>query len=462
MKHGSHLALLAVLIAASAAASAQDVNVYSTTMVQNWEQNLPGFDKSKFLPATEFLGVDATKLGSDKLSLHLYGWGARDFQDQSMPASKTDGDLTYCYLDYHFDQANADIKAGRFTVNQGVGNEQIDGISARTDLRGGFSISAFGGQPVIYKNMASNPQQDITYQRNMIFGTRLAYQIPKMGEVGFSYLQDGSHAAKDLYVPEPIDYTRKQAGVDMKLAPCSFITFTGRTVFDVASHPISEASATPSSIAEHDYSATFRITPQVTATGQFIERNFFAYYAGSTLPNLFNMNERGMFKATGGNVTWLPIENLSLIADVRRTDREIYGDATRYGLDARYNFTAVHVLAGAGFHKVNAFDVVTVDPYSQAYSLSHSEARAWAMLTRGDFSASLDAIQFHYTDSASNPNLHGKAMESEYVASLGYQLSTAFKASADLTYEDTAFYQKQVMGLLRVEYRFGFKGLGGK
>ena len=460
MKPSTHVALLATLICASACA--QDVNVTSTTMAQMWKQDTPGFDKATYLPTTEYLGIDATGLGCEALALHLYGWGTQDLQDQSMVGGKNAGNLTYGYLQYSFNQANANIKAGRFTVNQGVGNEQVDGVSARTDLRYGFSVSAFAGLPVIYKNLSNNPQNDISFQRNLIFGSRVAWQIPRMGELGVSYLQDGTSAAKDLPIPEPVDNTRKQVGTDVHLDPCSFIDITGRTVFDIAKHPDALPGTEPSSIAEHNYVATFKLAEQLRVSGTYIERNFYAYYAGSTLPSLFNMNEKGMFTSTGGSVTWGARPNLQVVADLRRTDRETYGNTTRIGADVRYSWAEKHILAGAGYHKINAFDVTSVDPAFQSYSLSHSELRAWVMAEKGALSASLDGIRLHYADAGINPNLNTKSNEFEVVGSVGYQVSTGLKVSGDLSLEDSPLYDKQVMALLRVEYRFGFTAKGGK
>lgn len=460
MKHQNRMALLAALVAATA--SAQDVNVYSTTMAQMWKAETPGFDKGTYLPATQFLGIDANKLGSEAVSLHLYGWGRTDLQDQSTAGGKNAGNLTYGYLQYSFDRANAEVKAGRFTVNQGVGNEQVDGVSVRTDLIGGFTFSLFAGKPVIFKNLGSLPQKDIDYQRDFMFGSRLSYRISRMGELGISFLQDGSTSAKDLVIPSTIDYSRKQMGADVKLTPFSFFDFSGRTVFDVAQHYDPQPAPERSNIAEHDYSAVVRAAETLSIRGTFIQRNYYAYFAGSTLPSLFNMNEKGQFKATGASVTWGPIANLQVVADLRRTNRELYGNTTRAGAELRYHFTEQHLLAGAGYHKVNAFEVKLVDSLTPSFSVSHSEMRAWVMLEKGKLSASLDAIRLHYADAGRNPSLNGKANESQLVGSLGYQMATSLKLSGDLSLADTPFYKKQVMGLLRAEYRFGFASKGGK
>ena len=460
MKHTTQVALLATLMAATA--SAQDVTVTSTTLAQDWKQDTPGFTKASLAPITEFLAIDASKLGSEKLSMHLYGWGMKDMQDQSAIGGKSAGNLTYGYLQYSFDRANAELKAGRFTVNQGVGNEQVDGVSARTDLKGGFYVSAFGGTPVVFKNLSNLPQDQITLQRDVIFGGRLAWRMPKTGELGVSFLEDGSQPASDL-TNQAADYTRRQVGADIRLSPTSYFDFSGRTVFDVAKHPdaLPGMDAHPK-IAEHDYQATVRFSDTLTATGNFVERNFYAYFAGSTMPSLFNMNEKGLFRATGGNVTWGVTTGLQLVADLRRTDRELYGSTTRAGADLRYKFDSANLMVGAGYHKVNAFNVAMVDQQVPAFSLTHSEARAWAIYEKGNLSASLDGIVFHYTDADLNPSLNGKGTETQLVGSLGYKLGEAFKVSGDLSVADTAIYTKQVMGLVRLEYRFGFASKGGK
>jgi len=455
MKHPIPLVLLGTLF--TVAAPAADLNVTTTTIAQQWKQDTPGFDKANFLPATEFLGVDATGLGSQNLSLHLFGWGTRDLQDPSSVEGKGTGNLTYGYLQYNFDQANAAIRAGRFIITQGAGNEQLDGISARTDLRGGFNISAFTGAPVAYKNLSANPQAEIGNQQNMMFGTRLGLRLPRTVEIGVSYLQDGSNTSIEASATTP-NYTRKQMGADLHLAPCTWFDVTGRTLWNLAQYV---NLGVPSRVAEDDYSLNLKLSETVKVSGQFVERNLASYFAGSTLPNLFNASAAGVFKATGGSLTWTPGGPVQLVVDARRTARENYGDSTRCGADLRFTFSG-GLLAGGGFHRVNAFRVVQVDPANQSYSLSHDEARVWAMWTKGAWVASLDAIRFMYADAAVNPDLNFKSSETEVVGGLGCQLSAGLKVSGDLTYETTPIYTKQVMGLLRVEYRFGLTGLGGK
>ena len=116
MRRRASVAVLSALMASGA--WGQEVSVYGTTMAQMWKAGTPGFEKATFTPLTQFLGIDATNLGTERLSLHLFGWGRTDLADQSVPGGKSAGDLTYGYLQYRFAEANAEIKAAPPIVAQ--------------------------------------------------------------------------------------------------------------------------------------------------------------------------------------------------------------------------------------------------------------------------------------------------------------------------------------------------------
>lgn len=460
MKRRTYVALLATLM--SATAWGQEVSLYGTTMAQMWKQEIPGFDKATFTPATQYLGIDATKLGSDRLSLHLFGWGRTDLGDSSrFDGSKTGGYMNYGYLRYRFDQANAEIKAGRFTVHQTTGFEQVDGVSARTDLRDGFTVSAFAGKPVLFKTVDPRNQTDYGFQRDFILGARIGLRLPQIGEIGMSYLQDGTKAAKDLDIPSPVDYTRQQLGTDILIAPVPFFDFRGRTIFDIANHA-APAAGSPgrSRIAEHNYTATAKIGGQVTVSANIAERNFFAYFAGTNLPSLFRQDERDMFKGWGGSVTWNTPWAIQLVADYRHMNRETYGVVNRVGGELRWANSEKTILAGAGLRYVNAAKTLLVDASAPYRSLKHAEARVWGMTTRGKFTASLDGILQRYSEA--NPYLAGLTNVYEVVGSLGYQATTNVKVSGDLSRGSTPVAKGETRGLLRAEYRFGFSKKGGQ
>ncbi len=387
--------------------------------------------------------------------------GGSDLADKSVPDDQTSGNLTYGYLEYRFPQANAEIKAGRFAINQGVGIEQVDGVSGRVDLRGGFQLSAFGGRPVWYKTRDAVSQKDYEFQRDMIAGARISLRMPKVGEIGVSYLQDGTKAAKDLTIPSNVDYSRRQVGLDMRIAPVASFDFMGRTVFDIASHPdVLPGHPTPSKIAEHDYTVTVKAIEKLTVTGAYVERNFFAFFAGTNLPSLFRQDERDKFKATSGSVAWGSVASILVTADFKHTQRESYGATNRIGADVRWAMDGLKLRSGFGYHKVTADEVKLIDSVRPSYSLSHSQLRAWVMYDKGKLSTSLDAL-LHAFDDKNNPHLNGQSNIYEVVGSLGYQATPNLKVSGDLSYGANPLAKKEVMGLLRAEYRFTSATKGG-
>jgi hypothetical protein len=437
----------------SASAWGQEVSLYGTTMAQMWKEGTPGFDKATFTPATQYLGIDATKLGTENLSLHLFGWGRTDLSDvSSFDGKKTGGYLNYGYLQYRFDRANAEIKAGRFTVNQSTGFEQVDGVSARTDLVNGFTVSAFAGKPVLYKTVDPVTQKDYDFQRDVMFGARLGWRMGRMAEVGLSYLQDGSKSAKDLAVPSTTDYTRKQLGADISFTPISTFDVRGRTVADVRNER--------TQIAEHDYTATVKLGSQVSLAGNYAARDFQYFFVGTNLPSLFRQNENDAFRGMGGKLTWLTATSFQMSVDYRHMHRDTFGDANRIGTDLRWDFKEKTVLVGVGAHVVNADAGKTVDPAAPYKSISHREARVWTMVSKGRFTASLDGIVQHYE--SGNPYLAGMRLVYEGVGSLGFQATSNVKVSGDISYGSNPVAKHETRGLLKAEYRFGTAKKGGK
>jgi hypothetical protein len=465
-------ALLMTLV--SAVSWAQEVNVYSTTFAQYYKQDVPGLDRQAYTPLTEFLGIDATGVGVENLSLHLFGWGNFDLGEQTRLDGKTTGSLTYGYVRYRFDRANGEVQAGRFAINHGLGYEQIDGITGRVDLKGGFSISAFGGRPVLYGVQELNaPELDqkheYEYQRGAIVGARLAYRLAKMGELGVSFVQDGSAGSTSYYdrpgVNQPYDYRRRLVGGDVYIVPMASLLFTGRMVFDMADHDINDALVdwdSASKIAEHDYSLAYRLANGFSAKVGYAERNFQAYYGGSNLPSLFSTFEKDRHQSYSGSASYADASFGELSTDYRHISRETFGDADRVGFEYRLPKIADKIGGGLGYHRVDTAKVKWVDPLRLSYSLSHHEIRAWAMCGAEKLSASLDGIAQMFDDDG-NPSLNGQSSLYEVIASLGIKPTENLRVSADVAYGSTALAKSEARGTVRVEYRFGFNvGRGGK
>jgi len=461
MRLSTHALLLAAL--AAGPLCGQDINLYSTTLFQYWNQSPPGFDKSTCEPATQFLSLDATGFRQDSLSFHFLGWGRTDLADQSRAEGKTMGEFSYGYMKYRGPEGNLEAQLGRFAVNQGMTIEQVDGASFRADLIGGFTFYAFGGKPVLYRTSSAAAQQDYDYQRDVIFGGRLGKRFLRIAEVGLLFLQDGSTPAKNLNGHNQVDYTRRQLGVDLRLTPHTAVDFTGRTVFDIAAHmdPAPGTQVNTSRIAEHDYNLGVRISPLYSVNATYTQRNYQAYYAGSIMPSLFNPNEMGAFRSQGLYATLGSATSWQGVVDYKRTHRDSYGDATRFGGELRRYPTEAGFQYGFGFHRVNADNVPFSGAFITSYGLSYRELRAWVMYEKQRFTASLDGIHHHFDD-ADNPNLNGQTSVYEVVASLGYQATPNFKVSGDLIQGVTPLLKKETMALLRADYHFGMALKGGK
>jgi len=467
MGTGRKATLLIVLV--SAVSWAQEVNVYSTTFAQYYKQDVPGMDRSSYLPLTQFLGIDATGLGLDNLSLHLFGWGNFDLGEQTRLDGKNTGSLTYGYVRYRFDRANGEVQAGRFAISHGLGFEQIDGVTGRVDLKGGFSVSAFGGRPVLHDVPEPGQQYEQEYQRDAIVGARLAYRLAKMGEMGVSFVQDGGFGSMSYYgrpgVDQPYDYRRRLVGGDIYIVPVAPLLFTGRTVFDVADHDINAAHVdwgSASNIAEHDYSLAYRFTGNFSAKVNYAERNFQAYFGGSNLPSLFSTFEKDRHRSCSGNVTYADAKYGELSVDYRHINRETYGNAVRFGFDFRLPKIADRMTGGLGYHRVDAADAKWIDPLRPFYGLSHHEIRAWAMYGTDKLNASLDGIAQFFDDEGS-PGLNGQSSLYEAVASFGVRPTENLRVSADAAFGTTSVAKSEARGMLRVEYKFGFNvGRGGK
>lgn len=451
MKQSTRMVLLATI--ATTGAWAQDFSVESQTFLQMQRQEAPGLDARTYLPATEFLAIDANRLGTEALSLHLFGWGYKDFKEATAPdGSKSGGDLSYAYLEYRFKQANAQLKAGRFAVSQGAGIDQVDGVSGSTDLRGGFSVSGFVGTPVLYRTEPGAAQTDYRKQNDVIYGGRLAKRWAKVGELGVSYVQEGSKRAKDFTTPQQGDFTRRQVGVDLRFVPVAKLEVSGHTLLNVqtALNPPADGKH----LAENDYAVTYRIKPTVVLTGTYTERNLESYFAATNLPNLFREDVHDRQRAFGGNLALGPADALQVVVDYRQTRRDTYGKANRYGADLRWAVPEAKIKAGGGLHRVSADDLtVAAGPVPSIYGMSRFETRAWVMFEGKRCSASLDGIWYRFSDSA-NPALNGRSDVSQVVGSVGFRPVPDLSVSGDLSYGVNAYYQRETSGLLRAIYRF--------
>lgn len=405
-------------------ASAAELGVDGMTIVRFEERSVPGFAKEKVIPATQFLRVDAERLGGRDLSFHLYGWGRADLEGRSSNAGTTEGDLTYAYLDYRLPSANGALKLGRFFVFEGVAAEQLDGVSARIDLQKGFTAALFGGAPV---KLDSNDKGDY------VVGGRVSYRAAGVLELGASALREGGAATgrtDDLK-----DY-RELAGVDLWLAPHRMVELTGRTSYNLATE----------GVAEQSYLLLVKPSNVLSVSGEYNENSFKDYFASTNLRSLFNPDTGDRLRSYGGSVTYAVAKPVQLIANFRRINYAgaNRGNAYRYGAEAKATLADNKLRSGLSYNRNDAAnDAVN----------SYHEIRAYALYDASGYFCSLDAITQLYDDP-----IDTKDTGYELAGSLGYRVLPNLSVSGDLSFGSNPRLTEELRGVLRATYNFAHEG----
>jgi hypothetical protein len=418
------LAVCIILSPAVVSAAGFNLNVEGNTIFRFEQRSVPGLAKQNLAPATQFLRADLDNIGDGNLSLHLYGWGRLDLADKSTSEGSTDGDLSYAYLSYRLPRANAEIRAGRFFIYEGVANEQIDGISARADLQKGMTLSLFGGAPV-----------RLDWSKNKgdyIVGGRGSWRLPGILELGVSGLREGG------VVIDPASGAtddRKMVGGDIWLAPFRATELSGHTFYN----------ASTGGIAEQSYFLTVKPLKVVTVSAVYNEQHFNDYFFYSNLRSLFNPVNGGDLKSYGGGVTVIVAPPVEITADYRRYNRtsdvstDNNGNSDRYGAEARVTLFDRKVRSGFSYHRSDG---------ASGFN-SYAEVRGYCLYDANRYVVSLDAIDQYYRNSVS-----GKKNAFEVIASTGIRIMPELALSGDLSYGQNPRLNDELRGALRLTYNY--------
>ena len=408
-------------------AGAVDVGIDSTTLVSFQQQSVPLFSKQLFAPATEFLGVDMSKLGDGNLSFHLYGWGRADLADKSTSEGRTDGDLAYAYLKYRFPSANGQIRLGRFIVNEGVAIEQIDGISARADICRTFGLSVFGGVPV-------KPDWYKKGKGEYIYGGRANVRLGGILDLGVSALQEGRVVVNQLTGEKR---NRDLVGGDVWFSPFRMVELAGHTFYN----------ATTKGVAENSYLLTVKPVKTVTLTGEYNKNRLKDYFAFSNVPQIFNPNTGDRLESYGGSASWKILKPLEVIGDYKHYRRDSVGKSDRYGADVRYSLMDNQVRTGVAFHRSSGADGIN----------AYNEYRGYVTYRGQKYQGSIDGIA-HCFDAA----VYGKHNAYGVTASAGYRIMPDLVLSGDLGYGADPRQTNDLRGLIKLTYNFNYMDKGAK
>ena len=437
MKNACCTLLCAVSLAAiSSGVLAADVTVDSSTLLGIARRDVSGASKETLLPATQFLGLTADKLAGGNLSLHLYGWGRADLADESYNNDKNTGTLTYGYLQYRFNQAGSNIRAGRLFVREGIVNEQIDGISARTDLPGGFGLSAFGGAAVHTVKLSGEKSDG---KGDTLYGGRVNYRYKGLLEVGLSGVFES--AAPALVTHTAREYRR--VGGDIWITPVKTVDIIGHSSYN----PETEQ------IAEHSYLLNVKPLRRLVLAGEFNQQREISYLNTPLRFSAAVLNPNDKSSSIGLIVSYEINKNLEMAADYKRYSRE-FGSAERFGGEARVNYKDNSIRGGIGYHYLNAGEGFAIGTNPTA---SYHELRCYAMSDTKSYFTAVDLLGYLFKE-----KIYGESSAWEATTSLGYHITPALALSGDLSYGRNPQFTEEAKALLRLTYSRTYNGIGGK
>lgn len=424
------------------AALSAEISVDATSVVRFEQRDYTGFGTKDYAPATQFLGLDADKLGDGNLSLHLYGWGRADIQDKSYNNNQFDGNLTYGYLQYRFKAANADIRAGRFFVHEGIVNEQIDGASFRTDLPFGFGFSAFGGANV---HTAKLYNQDTDGKGDANVGGRINYRYKGVLELGFSgqYETDAPalKSPSNPLIPLPVRNHRTIGG-DAWFSPHRSVEIMGHLSYNTETK----------GVAEQSYLMNVKPLKHLVLTGEYndLRENDYFYTGLRFSQTALNPDVRS--HSIGGKASYEISKNVEVAGDYKRYTRDS-GNADRYGGELKLSFMDNSVRGGFGYHYLRAGNQFAPVSYAGA---SYHAVRGYAMHDSKTYFAALDGIGYIFKE-----KVYNEQAAWEGTISLGYHITPRLAASGDFTYGRNPQFTEEMRGLVRLTYNMTFDSKGG-
>jgi hypothetical protein len=420
---------------------AAEISVDSTTLVRFEQRDVSGSSKQNLVPATQFLGLDADKLADGNLSLHFYGWGRYDLADKSFNDDRGDGGFTYGYLQYRFNKANAEIRAGRFFVHEGIVNEQVDGVTARTDLPFGFGVSAFGGATVHTSHLFGENSDG---KGDGLFGGRASYRYKGMLELGLSGVYEGTAPTMTRFT----NGTHRLLGGDVWLSPYRMVELMGHTSYN----PVTKG------VAEHSYLLNLKPISHLTLSGEFNEHREGSFLNSSALfTKMPSFNPADRLRSTGASASYEISRSIAASIDYKHFSREI-GTADRFGADLKLSLLHSMFRSGLGYHYLRADQgfAITAAP-GDSSTASYHELRCYALYDTKTYFATLDVIDYIFKGTVKNEKSAWEAS-----ASLGYHITPNLAASGDISYGKNPDFVDETKGLLRLTYNMSFKSKGEK
>jgi hypothetical protein len=300
-------------------------------------------------------------------------------------------------------------------VFEGVAADRIDGVYARTDLKGGLGLSGFAGDPV---------ESDTNgISGDMIYGGRASFQIPATLVMGVSYLRETNSG----------DEFREEMGADLWLNPVRKVVITGKSAYN----------STTDGWMEHAYFLSLGPFANLRLNSEMSWINYKDYFSAATTnvfkltPDILDPDEK--VRVLGEEAAYTINENLVVSADYKNYDYSLAGNADYYGAKLTYSVPGKGG-AGVSVHRMNG----------NTDRLKYDEFRIYGFKKSGRADLTLDFIDVDYDNKISG-------IKNVYVASLaaGFDFTQKIRVVADVDYSRSPVVDKDFRTFLRLVCRFG-------
>ena len=394
-------------------ASAVDLSGQSRTYLQTRELT----DGTRLTPLYEYLNFRTDNLGMEAISFAAGGWYRYYLQSTDFDEKDSHG-LQYAYLTIRKSSANAYLNIGRVLVNEGIVSSQLDGAAARTDLRGGFTIGAFGGTPV--ETGLDSRGGDSVY------GGRIAHSIAGIYTIGASYLKE-KNGSKDY---------RNEEGLDVWIRPFSTLELMGTSSYNAESK----------NWMQHRYHAGLGPFAWLRLNLDASKTWYKEYFASvnstqNMLMSAFsftNIDPNEIVTMTGGSVVVAIGGPFTLVVDHRNYDYQIQNESATYS-GGSVAYAGNGAGAGAALHRMNG----------PATDLRYDEQRAYVFRKFAKADVTLDIVHVAYDQA-----INGVADAWSTSAAFGYSITHKVRVVADAEYANNPDYNSDVRGMLSLLYSF--------
>lgn len=406
--------VIVFLLALPAAGYSASVNLESGTLVRYFERQTRPGENGPVVPVYEYLRLDLSGGQEAPLSFHLYGWGRATAGDEFFE-DDTAGELLYGYLEYRQAAQNLLLRLGRQYVFEGVANESVDGFSGRIGLSSEVSVSGYAGMPVTLESSAGRAG-------DLLYGGRASWVRSDRFEIGTSYKYIANDSKRD----------EELFGLDLDFQLPGDISVAGYTTRNLIT----------GGWAEHSYEARLYWGP--LEVRPFFQRfdydNFFSRRDNSAAPFRFLAVTGNSLTSTGGEIFWYPNERTECGVKVKYYDyRERFDRSLYYAVFFTWKWA---ILSQTGFETGR----MDGDDVENRYLLN----RAFFYWDVAPGFVTGDVVYVAYDE----PIL---SEDRSLFASAGlgrrfWRDRLALKLSID--YSSDPFFEKDVRGLFRIDFRY--------